>query len=222
MKPTFIFDLDGTLIDTAPDLLDALNLLMTRHGRRKIDPAEMCHLVGRGAKVLIEKAFSETGASAAPDRIDRLCEEYIDLYGTRVAEKSRPYPGVVETLEALRAGGAKLAVLTNKPHAMAAALLPALGMDGYFGAVYGAGKKPYLKPDPRLFADVLSDLGAHAAGAIMIGDSITDVQTARNAGVPVVLVSYGYTPEPAATLGADALVNSFAEVPAAAAKLLGL
>ena len=220
MTPAFIFDLDGTLVDTAPDLLDALNVLMAREGRRLIDPVEMRHLVGRGAKVLIEQAFIETGDPVDPSRVDGLLEAYIAQYGAHIADSSRAYPGVVETLEKLQSEGVRMAVLTNKPHVMAEALLPALGLDRFFTVVYGAGKKPYLKPDARLFADVLSDLGG-AGPAVMVGDSITDVQTARNARVPVVLVSYGYTPEPAATLGADALVDHFADVPAAAKKLLG-
>jgi phosphoglycolate phosphatase len=221
MTPAFVFDLDGTLVDTAPDLLDALNILMVREGRRAINPAEMRHLVGRGATVLIDQAFRETGDPADPVRLGGLVEDYVAIYGARVAEKSRPYPGVIQTLETLHAQGARLAVLTNKPHSMAEALLPALGMARFFGAVYGAGKKPYLKPDARLFADVLADLGGEGP-AVMVGDSITDVQTARNAGVPVVLLSYGYTPEPASTLGADAVVDDFRDVPAAARKLLGV
>jgi len=219
MTPAFIFDLDGTLVDTSPDLLDALNALMMREERRLINPDEMRHLVGRGAKVLIEKAFRETGDPVDPKRLDVLFDDYLVLYGARIADKSRPYPGVVETLTSLAAQGVRLGVLTNKPHALAEALLPALGLEKFFGAVYGAGKRPYLKPDSRIFADVLSELGG--GPAVMVGDSITDVQMARAAKVPVVLVSYGYTPEPAATLGADALVDCFAEVPAAAFRLLG-
>jgi phosphoglycolate phosphatase len=218
MTPAFVFDLDGTLVDTAPDLLAALNVLMMREGRRLINPLEMRHLVGRGAKVLIEKAFAETGAPLAPDRIESLFRDYLVEYGAHIADSSRPYAGVIETLTALKARGARLAVLTNKPHPMTEALLPALKMDHFFDAIYGAGKKAYLKPDARIFADVLSEIGGGPAA--MVGDSITDVQMARNAGVPVVLVSYGYTPEPADTLGADALVDRFADVPAAALRLV--
>lgn len=218
MTHALIFDLDGTLVDTAPDLLNALNILMMREGRRLINPLEMRHLVGRGAKVLIEKAFLETGSTLTPQRIEALFADFLVEYGAHVAERSLPYPGVVETLESLRRQDVRMAVLTNKPHPMAEALLPALGLSQYFSAVYGAGKKEYLKPDPRIFADVLTDIGG--GPAVMVGDSVTDVQMARNAGVPVVLVPYGYTPEPAANLGADALVSSFSEVPKAALSLL--
>jgi phosphoglycolate phosphatase len=220
MSPAYVFDLDGTLVDTAPDLLAVINIVMAREGRRAIATDEIRRLVGRGVKVLIEKAFKETGTPVDPARLDGLFADYLKLYEGRVAETSRPYPGVVETLTRLKAAGTPLAVLTNKPHALAEKLLSALGMRPLFGAVFGAGKMPYLKPDARLFADVLKAI-SWSGPAVMVGDSITDVQTARAAKVPVVLVSYGYTPEPAANLGADAVVDDFGAVPAAVAKLPG-
>ncbi len=135
---------------------------------------------------------------------------------------SKPFPRVPATLGKLKKEGARLAVLTNKPHDMAELLLPKVALDSYFSAVFGAGRKPYSKPDPRLFQDTVEALGGPGAGAIMIGDSITDVATARAAKVPVILVSYGYTPEPAATLGADAVTDDFSEIPGLAARLLRL
>jgi phosphoglycolate phosphatase len=222
MTPTYIFDLDGTLVDTAPDLLDALNALMVRERRRTFARKEIDHMVGRGAEVLIEEAFRRSGAPMAPSRIEGLLADYLVEYHARLAAKSRPYPGVVETLEALQAQGAPMGVLTNKPREMTEELLPSLRLSRFFGAVYGAGKRPYIKPDPRLFAEILAELGGSKKSAVMVGDSVTDVKTARNAGVPVILLSYGYTPEPAATLRADAVLDRFSDVPAAAAMLLGL
>lgn len=218
MTPAYIFDLDGTLVDTAPDLLEALNQLMSRVGRRLIHGEELCHLVGRGARALIEKAFAETGDPVPPDALEVLFAQYLELYAAQGAKKSRLYPGVAETLTALQGQGAKLAVLTNKPHKIAAAVLPELGLDVFFSAVYGAGKRDYIKPDGRLVPEVLAEIGAEGP-AVMIGDSITDVQTARNGGIPVILLPYGYSPEPVESLGADAVVGGFADIPAAAAKI---
>jgi phosphoglycolate phosphatase len=220
MSSAYVFDLDGTLVDTAPDLLAVINIVMAREGRRAIATDEIRRLVGRGVKVLIEKAFKETGTPVDPARLDGLFDTYLALYEQHLTDTSRPYPGVMETLTRLKAAGSPLAVLTNKPHALAEKLLLGLGMRSLFGAVFGAGKMPYLKPDARIFADVRREL-AWTGPAVMVGDSITDVQTARNAGVPVVLVSYGYTPEPAANLGADAVVDDFSAVPAAVGKLPG-
>jgi phosphoglycolate phosphatase len=219
MTHHFIFDLDGTLVDTAPDLRAALNVLLLRAGRREVDAVEIRHLVGRGARNLIAQAFRETGAPRDPAGIDALYADFLKEYGARIADASRPFPGVVETLETLQKTGARLAVLTNKPHDSTLALLAALDLMRFFGAVDGAGRKPYLKPDPRLIADVLAELGGDGP-AIMVGDSITDVELARAAGIPVILMSYGYTPEPAATLGADAVLDDFRDVPDAAHKLL--
>lgn len=219
MTEAFIFDLDGTLIDTAPDLLNILNIVMKQEGRRTFDSTEIRHLVGRGVRNLIIRAFEESGEAIAEDHLDALFAKYLEIYADHCAEESTLFPGVVETLEKLHAEGVKMAVLTNKPHRIAEKVIPAFGLDRFFPVIYGAGKRDCLKPDARLFKEVLADIGG-ADKAVMIGDSITDVQTGHNAGAPVVLLSYGYTPTPARELGADAVVDTFAEVPAAARKLL--
>jgi phosphoglycolate phosphatase len=220
--PALIFDLDGTLVDTAPDLLGATNAVLAARGRKAIDPTALRHMVGFGAQRLIAQAMEATGAAAAPDEMPALTEIFIDHYRAHLADFSRPFAGVEATLAALRAGGSRLGVLTNKPEALAAPLLARLGLDRYFAAIYGAGKKTYTKPDPRIFHDVVQDLFAEEGGAgpaIMIGDSATDLQTARAAGVPCILLSYGYTPVPASELGADLVLDDFARLPAAIAGL---
>lgn len=219
MTDAYIFDLDGTLIDTAPDLLNILNIVMVQEGRREINTTEIRHLVGRGVRNLIIRAFEETGDPVSEAHLDELFPQYLEIYAAHSTDHSQMFPGVKETLEKLHADGVKMAVLTNKPHKIAEALIPAFGLDRFFPVVYGAGKREYLKPDGRLFKEVLADIGG-ADRAVMVGDSVTDVQTARNAGVPVVLLSYGYTPTPARELGADAVVDHFADVPAAARKVL--
>ncbi len=218
MTPALIFDLDGTLVDTAPDLLGALNAILIREGRRPVDHADLRHLVGYGARTMLSEAFKMTGDAMDDARLPSLIDEYIDHYRRHVAVASRPFPGVDETLAALKARGFKLGVLTNKPQELTDLLLPALDLDRYFDAIHGAGRYSYNKPDARVLHHVAEELGG--GPALMIGDSITDVQTARAAKVKVILVSFGYTPEPAHTLGADAVVDHFTDIPAVAAELL--
>lgn len=220
-SPAYIFDLDGTLVDTAPDLLAATNAVLESAGRVAVDPETLRHMVGFGARSLIQQAFAATGQPVTDAALPGLLDIFLAHYRANIAVGSKPFPGVNQTLADLKRSGLRLGVLTNKPQDLAALLLPRVALDTYFGAIFGAGRKPYTKPDPRLFHDVVDALGGVSdAGAIMIGDSVTDVATARAAGVPVILVSYGYTPEPASTLGADAVTDDFAEIPALARKLL--
>jgi len=218
MLPALIFDLDGTLVDTAPDLLGALNAVLVAEGRRRADLADLRHLVGFGARRMLGEAFRMTGDEAIPDRLPGLIDAFIAHYRTHIAAQSKPFPGVEQTLAALKAEGAKLGVLTNKPQELTDLLLPEVGLAEFFGAIHGAGRYSYSKPDARVFHHVVEELG-HGP-ALMIGDSATDVATARAAGVPVILVSYGYTPEPAHTLGADAVADRFDEIVPLARALL--
>jgi phosphoglycolate phosphatase len=222
MTPDLIFDLDGTLVDTAPDLLGAANAVMTARGRPLIDPAALHHMVGFGVRSLISQAFSLTGEEARAEEMPALETIFLDHYRAHLADFSRPFPGVEATLAKLKADGARLGVLTNKPHEMAVPLLKLLGLTDFFSAVYGAGFRPYVKPDPRIFHDVVADLMPESRGgrAVMIGDSVTDLQTARAVGAPCILMTYGYTPVPAASLGADAVLDDFRQLPETIARLL--
>jgi phosphoglycolate phosphatase len=211
-QPSLIFDLDGTLVDTAPDLLGATNEVLRSQGRATVDPATLRHMVGFGARSLIEQAMAATGAPAEASTLPGLVDVFLEHYRAHIADESVAFPGVEQTLERLLAEGRRLAVLTNKPQEMADLLLQALNLDRFFPVVYGAGRMTYVKPDARIFHDVVRELGGEPG--IMIGDSITDVATARAAKAPVILVSYGYTPEPAHTLGGDAVTDDFAKIPA--------
>jgi len=221
MTPALIFDLDGTLVDTAPDLLGSLNAVLRSEGRRPVDLTDLRHLVGFGARVMMAEAFKLTGSAAEPTQIEGLMDTFLSHYEAHIADTSRPFPGVEETLNGLRADGARMGVLTNKPHDLTLLLLSKLKLDHYFVSIFGQGRVPYAKPDPRIFPDVVREVGGAGSGALMIGDSVTDVQTARAGGGKVLLLSYGYTPEPANTLGADAVVDEFRAVPAAVRRLLG-
>lgn len=219
--PAYVFDLDGTLVDTAPDLLGALNAILSREGRRLAQLEELRHIVGLGSARMLLQAFELTGAPLDEARLPQMVDAYISYYRAHIAEGSRPFAGVVETLQRLKAQGARLAVLTNKPQELTDLLLPALGLDHLFEAIHGAGRMEFSKPDARVFHAVIEELGGAGDRVVMVGDSITDVLTARAAKVPVIAVNYGYTPEPAHLLGADAVTGDFHEIPALAARLWG-
>jgi phosphoglycolate phosphatase len=222
MSPALIFDLDGTLVDTAPDLLCATNAVLAAVGRRSIDPVSLRHMVGFGAGALITQAMAATGPAVADGALPGLVEIFIAHYRAHIADFSRPFAGVEETLKLLKDSGARLGLLTNKPAELTTLLLDRLGMTGLFAAIYGAGRKAYTKPDPRIFHDVVQDVFAKEGGggpAVMIGDSITDLATAQAAGAPCILMSYGYTPVPAGELGADLVLEHFAQLPAALKKM---
>jgi phosphoglycolate phosphatase len=212
--PALIFDLDGTLVDTAPDLLGATNAVLKDQGRKTLDPQTLRHMVGFGARSLIQQAFAATGEPATDEQLVRLVDAFMVHYRAHLADGSVPFAGVVETLETLKTSGAKMGVLTNKPHELTVPLLKALDLGRFFGAIHGAGRYSYNKPDPRVFHHIVEELtGDPHAPAVMIGDSATDVATARAAKAPILLLSYGYTPQPAATLGADAVTDDFRQIP---------
>lgn len=218
--PALIFDLDGTLVDTAPDLLEAINFILIAEGRTPVDRGGLRHLVGHGARAMMVEAFAMTGGPIEPERLPGLLDRYIAHYRAHIADQSRPFPGVERTLSRL-AEAARLGVLTNKPQELADLLLPALDLARFFRAIHGAGRIEVSKPDARVFHHVIEELGGPGEGAVMIGDSATDVATARAANVPVILLDYGYTPVPARDLGADAVTGDFAEIPALVAQVMG-
>jgi len=218
LAPALIFDLDGTLADTAPDLLGATNAVLAARGRPQLDLDHLRHMVGFGAVALITQAMEASGAPVAEGDLPPLIEIFLNHYRGHIADGTRLFPQVAETLGALKGDGARMGVLTNKPQELTDLLLPRLGLETMFSAVYGAGRKPYTKPDPRIFHDVVAELG-DGGSAVMIGDSITDLNTARAAGAPCILMSYGFTPVPAAELGADVVLDDFAQLPEALRRL---
>lgn len=216
-RPALIFDLDGTLADTAPDLLGATNAVLAARGRPRLDLEHLRHMVGFGASALILQAMEAGGAPITQEDLPPLIEIFLSYYRDHIADGTRLFPGVAQTLAALKAEGVRLGVLTNKPQELTDLLLPRLGLETAFAAVYGAGRKAYTKPDPRIFHDVVADCGG--GPAVMIGDSVTDLNTARAADAPCILMSYGFTPVPAAQLGADVVLDDFAQLPEALRQL---
>lgn len=216
-KPIILFDLDGTLIDSAPDLVGTLNIILKRHGRTTLTISAVKKLVGNGARALLERGFKETGAPA--ENLDALTVEFIETYVPNCAVLSRPFSGVIETLDTFANSGYRMAVCTNKPQAPSETILTELGLMQYFEVVVGGDFFPMRKPDPQHLLGALQLMDAPETPAIMVGDSYNDVASARNAGMPVIVVTYGYTTTPAHELGGDILVDHFSDIVTAVARL---
>jgi phosphoglycolate phosphatase len=215
------FDLDGTLVDTAPDLIGALNSVLGENGLPALPLARARLMVGRGARALIEQGFAADGAPLDPQATPGLVAHFIEVYLARIADESRPFEGVEAALDELAAAGATLAVCTNKRTDLSRALLDALNMTWRFAAVIGADLAPAPKPDARHLLTAITAAGGRSARALMVGDSASDIGAARAAAVPSVVVSFGYTEIPPADLGADVMIDRFDQLADVAARLLG-
>jgi phosphoglycolate phosphatase len=215
------FDLDGTLVDTAPDLIGTLNVLLGEEGLTPLPLDHARPYIGRGARWMIERGFQAAGAQLTAERLHALFDRFLVHYQDHIADHSRPFPGCVAALEDLKAEGAKLVVCTNKLTGLSTALLDALDMTRLFDAVIGADAAPAIKPDPRHLLAAVAAAGGAPERAIMVGDAATDAGAARAANVPLVLVSFGYTETPAADLQPDVLIDHFDQLAAACRSLLG-
>jgi phosphoglycolate phosphatase len=215
------FDLDGTLVDTAPDLIGTVNHLLVDEGLSPLPLAEARPFIGHGARPLIQRGFQAAGQTLHPARLQQLFERFIPHYLGRIADESRPFPGCEAALDALTDEGAKLAVCTNKPTDLSVALLEALGLASRFAAIVGPDAAGAAKPDPRHLEAAVDAAGGMMDRVILVGDSATDAGAARAARAGLILVSFGYTEIPAADLHADELIHSFDELPAACLRLLG-
>ncbi len=212
---TIVFDLDGTLVDTAPDLIGALNFTLTAHGLPAVPYDEARAMIGGGARTLIERALAADGRDCMPADVDRLYIPFVAHYGEHIADRSRLFPDVESVLDSLADDGHRLAVCTNKLERLSRKLLEQLNIADRFAAICGQDTFGVQKPDPQMFRATVTRAGGNPERAIMVGDSITDIRTARAANVPIVAVSFGYTDVPIADLRPDRIISSFAELPAA-------
>ena len=211
---TIAFDLDGTLADTAPDLTAALNHALGRMGRGPVPAEDVRHMVGHGARALLEKGLAATG-TVSEALVDEGFPLFMAYYEAHIADGSRPFPGVVAALDELAAGGVALAVCTNKSERLARLFVTAMGWDDRFAAIVGGDTLPTRKPAPEMVLEAIARAGG-GPGA-MVGDSISDTDAARAAGVPCVALSFGYSDRPPADLGADRLIDHWdALIPALA------
>lgn len=208
MPRCVVFDLDGTLIDTGPDLTAATNHVLALAGRPSVTVAEVRDMVGLGARKLIERGLAHTGGGTL-EQAESLLQPFLDYYADNICVGSQPFPGVEQTLTRLQDAGILLGICTNKPEGLSHALIEALGWQRFFPVNVGGDSLPYRKPDGRHILKVVERLGGNPLEAVMVGDSAVDVGAARDAGLPVVAVSFGFSSVPAAELGADALIDHF-------------
>lgn len=207
--PLLVLDLDGTLVDTAEDLIATLNVVLTAEGLRPMTRADAGSLLGAGARAMIERGFRLNGAPLDTPKLDRLFADYLPLYSERIAEESRPFPGCVAALDRFAAAGWKLAVCTNKLEGLSRRLLDELALTSRFAAICGGDTFPVRKPDAGHLLGTIALAGGDPGRTVMVGDSATDVNAAKNARVPVVGVTFGYTDAPVATYDPDAVIDHF-------------
>jgi phosphoglycolate phosphatase len=219
--PIAVFDLDGTLADTAPDLIATLNAILAREGLPPLGLADGRNMIGHGARAMIERGLEAARREVTPDRLDELYRLFLAHYADHLCEQTTLFPGVVEALDALEADGFRFAVCTNKVEAHSVKLLQALGLAHRFRAICGRDTFPHIKPDPRHLTMTIAAAGGTPARAVMIGDSRTDIATAQAAGIPVVGVTFGYTDVPVRDLQPDMVIDDFDELPGLVARWMG-
>jgi len=220
--PIVVFDLDGTLVDTAPDLLGTLAVVLSEFGYPAIGSPNERAIIGQGSRRMIDFALDALGADAATADLEAMHLRFLDHYGENVAVRSQPFPAVPETLDRLAAAGATLAICTNKYEAMSVKLMDALGLTDRFAAIVGADTLPMRKPDPGHLTGTIERAGGDPARAVMIGDSRTDIDTAKAAGIPVIAVDFGYTDVPVGELGPDHVISHYDELYDLAVRHIGL
>jgi phosphoglycolate phosphatase len=204
-----IFDLDGTLVDTAPDLTAATNHVLALIGRRPITSSEAKIFVGHGSRALIKLGCAATGEPVDEATLKRLNIAFLDFYADNIAGESVVFPGLIEVLHNARGAGLKLGICTNKVERLSNKLLTELKMADLFSAVVGGDTLPIMKPDPAPLREVAKRLGIDIAKTIMFGDSETDILTAQNAGIPVIAVTFGYTPQPVETYNPTHVISHY-------------
>jgi phosphoglycolate phosphatase len=214
-----VFDLDGTLVDTAPDLISALNHVLVREGLSPVPLASARNMIGAGARKLLERGLEAEGRTVTVDELNRMTVDFIDFYAAHIADASRPFEGLEAALDDLASQGHRLAVCTNKLEWLSRRLLDALGLSRRFAAICGADTFGVSKPDPAILRQTVAKAGGAITSSIMVGDSGNDVGVARRAGMPVIGVSFGYTDIPISELNPDRLIHHMSDLPAAVGAL---
>ena len=218
--PIAVFDLDGTLADTAGDLVGTLNVILEREGLSPLPVRKARDMIGAGARALIERGFEAAGKELTPGHLDELFRQFMVHYGENICIRTRLYPGVATALDRLESAGFILAVCTNKFEEHSVKLLRELGIGHHFVANCGRDTFAYFKPDPRHLLLTIERAGGNPAQAVMVGDSRTDIVTARSAGIPVVAVPFGYTDVPVQDLNPDLVIDHFDGLFAAVERIL--
>lgn len=212
-RKAVLFDLDGTLVDSAPDLAASLDATLVAWRRAPLGLDAVRPLIGDGARALLHKGFQETGGQPKQNQMEEAVAFFLDHYRRNLTRLTRPFPGVPETLDILRNKACRLAVCTNKVKSLSMGILDQLELSPYFDAVIAGDSYAHKKPHPAPLLGALESLGSSRLEGVMVGDSSNDVQAAKAAGMPVLVVSFGYTATPPHQLGGDRMVNHFAEIP---------
>jgi phosphoglycolate phosphatase len=212
--PMIVFDLDGTLLDTAPDLVETLNVVFAREGLAPLPYDTARNLVGGGAKAMIARGIEAEGRVLAPAKLEQMFTDFIAYYSDHVAERSQPFPGLTEALDTLGARGHRFAVCTNKLERLSVRLLDRFKLADRFAAICGQDTFGIQKPDPEILRRTVAAAGGTMKHAIMVGDSNTDIRTARAGGIPVIAVDFGYSERPIAEFGPDQTISHFSQLPA--------
>jgi phosphoglycolate phosphatase len=219
--PLLVFDLDGTLAETAGDLIGTLNVILAREGIPSVEIGQARTLLGAGGRALIERGFAAAGRSLEKPRLEELFRDFLAHYNDHICDHSHLFAGVTASLDRLQTKGFDFAICTNKVEASAVRLMEALGARDRFPVIVGQDTFPMHKPDPRVLLMTVEKAGARPERTVMVGDSITDIATAKAAGIPVVAVDFGYTDTPVRELDPDRVISHFDELDAAVAELLG-
>ena len=217
---TIVFDLDGTLVDTARDLINALNFVLEREGLPPVPLHSARNMIGAGARKLIERGLEIEGREASPAELTRLTDDFIAYYAEHIADASRPFDGLERALDDLAALGCRFAVCTNKLEWLSKRLLDQLNLSSRFSAICGADTFGISKPDPAILRQTVARAGGELASTIMVGDAGPDIGVARRAGVPVIGVSFGYTDVPVADLKPDRVIDHMSELKGAVESLM--
>jgi phosphoglycolate phosphatase len=215
-----VFDLDGTVADTAPDLIDAANAALAGEGFGHAPAEAIKRGVGYGSKAMLQSAIAALGREADAEQLRRMSERLVVHYEENIAGKTKLFPGFGEAAASLRLAGARLVLCTNKRERLTLRLLSALGIGSLFDAIAGGDTFPFHKPDPRHISELVRIAGGELSASIMVGDSEADAGAARAAGVPFIAAGFGYAAAPAGELGADAVMNHFEELPGLVSVLL--
>jgi phosphoglycolate phosphatase len=218
--PTIVFDLDGTLIDTAPDLIDTLNVVFAREGFQPVDYDIARNLIGGGAMAMIARGIEAEGRVVAAAKVEQMFKDFIAHYSAHIADRSQPFPGLTEALDTLAARGCRFAVCTNKLERLSVLLLEQLKLADRFAVICGQDTFGIQKPDPEILRRTIAAAGGNLDQAVMVGDSATDIRTARAAGVPVIAVDFGYSESPVASFGPDRIISHFGQLSAAVAAFI--
>jgi phosphoglycolate phosphatase len=213
--PIIAFDLDGTLVDTAPDLVATLNVLLARKGLPCVEEATLRIMIGGGARRLIERALSDQGITLPAAELEGLHAEYLRYYEAHIADHSRLFSGLEAALDTLSARGWRFVVCTNKLERLSVLLLERLELKHRFAAICGQDTFSTHKPDPNVLRQTIARAGGRIQNAVMVGDSATDIDMARAASVPVVAVDFGYSETPVSQLGPDRIISRYEDLPAA-------